>query len=419
MSEVQFPEKLAPLFEPYRYKVAYGGRAGMKSWGFARALLLLGTTRKLVILCTREVQNSIQESVHRLLSNQTQLLGLGGFYDVQKTTLKGYNGTEFLYAGLSALTDESVKSYEGVDIVWCEEAQGILKRSWNILIPTIRKPGSEIWISLNPELDTDETYTRFVEGDPPRTVKIAIGYEDNPWKSRELIEEHDHAKATMLTEDYENIWLGKPRTAVAGAIYAEEMRAMVDAKRITTVDYDPELKVHVIVDLGWNDSMFILLVQKHLSSLRVVDMIEDNHKTLDWYSAQLRLKLYNWGTMYLPHDAKHVTINSDGKSAKSIMEKLGWECEDTPDVPVENGIRQLRMAMRNVYIDKLRCARFIECLKRYKRGIPKSTGEPGTPVHDEYSHGADAGRYMGLVADMMTNEEYGKKKLVYPNARNA
>ena len=138
----QFPSKLKFLFEPNRYKVAYGGRGSGKSWGFARALLMQGTEKPMRILCAREIQKSIKQSVHTLLKDQIQALGLGQFYEVVETAIRGVNGTEFTFAGLATNTVESIKSFEGVDIVWIEEAQTVSKRSYDILIPTIRKPGS-------------------------------------------------------------------------------------------------------------------------------------------------------------------------------------------------------------------------------------------------------------------------------------
>lgn len=415
----QFPKKLRPLFQPARYKVLHGGRGGAKSWGIARALLILGAKTKLRILCTREVQRSIKDSVHKLLSDQIQGLGLGHFYDVQAAVIRGANGTEFLFAGLSDMTAESVKSFEGVDIVWCEEAQAISKRSWDILIPTIRKEGSEIWISLNPELDTDETYTRFIASPPPDAVVIQINYPDNPWFPKVLEQERLHAKATMPKADYENIWEGKCRPAVSGAIYAEEVADMVAGGRICDVAYDPALKVHVIWDLGWNDCMSLALVQRHLSTIRVIEHLEDSHKTLDWWSAELRKRNHNWGKLWLPHDGAHGDYKT-GKSAKQLLEAMGWEVEITPSQPVESGIRLARMALKQAYFDKTNAARLVECLKRYRRGVPVSTGEPGRPVHDEYSHGADAWRYTAINAENLTNEEWGfGKSFSYPNLRTA
>lgn len=416
---IQFPEKLRPLFKPARYKVLHGGRGGAKSWGIARALLILGAKTKLRILCTREVQRSIKDSVHKLLSDQIQGMGLGGFYEVQAAVIRGANGTEFLFAGLSDMTAESVKSFEGVDIVWCEEAQAISKRSWDILIPTIRKDGSEIWISLNPELDTDETYTRFIANPPPDAVVIAINYRDNPWFPKVLEQERLHAKATMSKFDYANIWDGKCRPAVSGAIYAEEVADMVADSRICDVAYDPAFKVHVIWDLGWNDCMSLALVQRHLSTIRVIEHLEESHKTLDWWSAELRKRNYNWGKLWLPHDGAHGDYKT-GKSAKQLLEAMNWEVEITPSQPVESGIRLARMALKQAYMDKSRAARLVECLKRYRRGVPVSTGEPGRPVHDEYSHGADVWRYTAINAENLTNEEWGfGKSFSYPNMRTA
>src|SRR6185437_8216085 len=178
--EANFPEKLSYLFKPKRYKVAYGGRGGAKSWGFARALLILGAQKPLRILCARETQKSIQDSVHKLLSDQVKALGLEEFYQVQKAAIIGANGTEFAFAGIRQNVG-NMKSFEGCDICWVEEAQNVSKHSWSVLIPTIRKEGSEIWVSFNPELETDETYQRFVIRPYPGCEPVKINWSDNPW----------------------------------------------------------------------------------------------------------------------------------------------------------------------------------------------------------------------------------------------
>ena len=163
---VRFPPKLEFLFDPYRYKVAHGGRGSGKSWSFARALLVLGMQSRVRVLCTREIQKSIKDSVKRLLDDQIEGMGFGHFYDSFETEIRGLNGTEFLFAGLASHTVESIKSYESIDICFIEEAQTVSKKSLDILIPTIRKPGSEIWICFNPVLDTDEVWKRYVENPP-------------------------------------------------------------------------------------------------------------------------------------------------------------------------------------------------------------------------------------------------------------
>lgn len=412
-TEARFPPKLEFLFSPHRYKVAYGGRGGAKSWGYARALLILAAQKPLRILCTREVQKSIKDSVHQLLSDQIVALGLSACYDILQTEIRGKNGSLFLFAGLSDLTVESIKSFEGIDIVWVEEARAVTKRSWSILIPTIRKDGSEIWVAFNPELDTDETYQRFVINPPPDAVVVKIGYQDNPWFPTVLEKERLYAQLND-PDEYANIWEGSCKAAVTGAIYAREMAMIQEDGRVCNIPYDPELKVHVVADLGWNDAMSIGLFQRNLSELRMIDYIEDSHRTLDSYSSELREKRLNWGDLWLPHDAKHETLAASGKSAEDVMRRLGWNVSSVPQIGVEPGIKVARMALGRTYFERGKTVRLRECLKRYRRGVPATTGEPASPIHDEFSHGADMYRYASIIVEKMTNEDWGKKTLNYP-----
>ena len=193
-TRAEFPEKLQCLFRPARYKVLYGGRGGAKSWGIARALLIQGAAKPLRVLCAREIQKSIGDSVHKLLSDQIKALGLAGFYEVQKTVIRGRNGTEFTFHGLKHNVT-NIKSAEGADVCWVEEAQTVSKSSWATLIPTIRKPGSEIWVSFNPELEDDETYQRFVANPPTGAVVVKVNWSDNPWFPDVLRQEKDDLKA--------------------------------------------------------------------------------------------------------------------------------------------------------------------------------------------------------------------------------
>ena len=400
---VEFPEKLEFLFDPYRYKVAYGGRGSAKSWSFARALLIQGASERLRIACFREVQKSIKDSVHRLLSDQIEAMGLSSFYEVFETEIRGRNGTAFLFAGLSSLTVDSIKSYEGVDIAWCEEAHSITKRSWDTLVPTIRKGDSEIWISLNPELDTDVTYQRFIANPPPNSMVVEVNFHDNPWFPAILEQERQHFKATNTKEDYDQIWEGKCRSSVQGAIYASEVQDAIRNGQFCNVPYDPLLKVHTVWDLGWNDSMTISFVQRSRSEVRIIDYIEESHKTLDWYVAEIRKRPFNWGTDWLPHDAKAKDFKT-GKSTIELLKAAGRKAKDVPQIGIENGIKAARMLLRQTYFDKTKTARLTECLKRYKRAINQQTSEPGAPVHDEFSHGADNFRYIAVIADQLENE---------------
>lgn len=233
-----------------------------------------------------------------------------------------------------------------------------------------------------------------------------MNYSDNPWHGEVLEKERLHALVSMTRVDYEYVWEGKCKPAVTGAIYAAEIGKMQEDGRVTDVAYDPKYKVHVIWDLGWNDAMSLILVQRHLSTLRVIEYIEDSHKTLDWFSAELKKKNLNWGTLWLPHDGAHGDFKT-GKSAKQILQEQNWSVEIVPKQPVETGIRTARMGFAQTWVDRAKGARLVECLKRYRRNVPTTTGEAATPVHDEFSHGADAWRYLHTVADRLTNDDWG------------
>jgi phage terminase large subunit len=354
-------------------------------------------------LCAREIQRTIADSVHRLISDQIAALGLEGHYRILETEIRGVNGTQFLFAGLRQQDIGKIKSLEGVDIVWCEEAQTITKKSWDVLIPTIRKPGSEIWITFNPELDTDDTYVRFVVRPPPDTLLINIGWQDNPWFPEVLEKERLHLKISD-PDAYENVWEGKCRSSVDGAIYSREIADLVRDKRIRNVPRDPMLKVHTVWDLGWNDQTSIILCQRLHSEIRVIDYIEDSQKTLAEYVAMLQERKFNWGKDWLPHDGYSGDVKT-GKSAAEILKGLGRSPMAVPKTDVESGIKAARMVFPRAYFDEVKASRLLDCLKRYRRAIPVSTNEPASPMHDEYSHGADAFRYLALCVDKMGNED--------------
>ena len=171
-----------------------------------------------------------------------------------------------------------------------------------------------------------------------------------------------------------------------------------------TLPYDPRLKVHTVWDLGWNDAMTIIMVQRIRSELRVIDYIEESHRTLDWYAAELQQRRYNWGYDWLPPDGNTKDFKT-GKSTAEILKSFGRKPKPVPNIPVESGIKAGRLALRQTCFDKGKAGRLVECLKRYRRSINEKTNEPGAPVHDEYSHGADGWRYLSIVADKLTNED--------------
>lgn len=401
-SRLQLPTKLSGLFQPKRYKVMHGGRGGGKSWAVAAALLVLAADRPLRILCAREVQKSMRDSVHRLLKDTIVRLGIESFFEVLDAEIRGLNGSLILFSGLQSHTVDSIKSFEGADIVWAEEAHGISKRSWDVLIPTIRKDGSEIWMTLNPDMDTDETYQRFIATPSDDTWVCEINWRDNPWFPETLNQERLKSKRSQSAVDYDHVWEGKPRTVAEGAIYQHEILSLYAESRVIGVPYDPTLPVHTVWDLGWNDAMTIGFVQRGPMDVRILDYIEDSHRTLDWYVTQIEKRPYRWGHDYLPHDGRTRNFQT-GKSTEEQLQSMGRKPIVLAQTSVEEGIKAARMMFPRCYFDKAKTGRLLECLKRYRRALHVQTNEPMAPLHDAFSHGADMFRYIGQAVPIMPN----------------
>ena len=198
------------LWKPHRYKVYRGGRGSGKSFAVAEFLIVQALQRPYRILCAREFQNSIAESCHRLIQDRIEYHGLASFFTINNTSIKSAAGAEFLFKGLSTGI-ESVKSTEGINYCWCEEADKISERSWEILIPTIRAPGSEIIVTFNPGDPEDATYVRFVKEHPPDCVSCLVNYPENPLFPEVLRLEMEACRTTD-PEKYEHVWMGTCRT---------------------------------------------------------------------------------------------------------------------------------------------------------------------------------------------------------------
>lgn len=213
---VKIPPRYQFLVEPHRYKSVYGGRGAARSWSFARVLIALAAARRLRVLCTREYQSSIRESVHQLLSRQIEVLGLEPFYTIHRDTIRSSVGSEFIFKGLQKPTE--IKSMEDIDICWLEEAQTATNDSWEILIPTIRKEGSEIWLSWNTGEEKDATYQRFVVNPPDDCISIKATYRDNPYFP-EILERERLYLQRVDPEAYDHVWEGNPRSISDACIF--------------------------------------------------------------------------------------------------------------------------------------------------------------------------------------------------------
>ncbi len=417
-SEVELPEWGSELFRPHRYKVVKGGRGGAKSHTFAAALLIIGAEQPKRVFCGREIQRSIQESVHRLLADKIVAMGMQGIYEVQQTRILGSNGTEFIYGGLRH-NMASHKSLEGIDIFWGEEAQAFSQSSLDILIPTIRREGSELWFSYNPDLEDDPVHQMFATGTPPDGTWLHhVNYDDNPWCTAELKAQADYCRIHDPVK-YRHIWLGQCKQAIDGAIFAEEIEAAQSGGRITRVPVASGVPVHTFWDLGQSDATAIWFCQLVGMEYRLIDYYQDSGKKMPHYIQVLADKGYKYGKHYLPHDADYdqlaasATIKQQMQQALRDNPKLGEAVEIVPRVPQKAiAINAARTIFEQCLFDKEKTADGMQCLRRYRYAIDEATGRISkNPMHDMWSHGADAFMQLAQFAKHPSKAKPQKMKI--------
>lgn len=218
----QIPRLVTELWEPCRYKVLFGGRGAGKSIAIADALLLEGARTKQLIACFREYQNKLDESVYALLVERINHYGLNSFFKVANTEIVGANGTRFIFLGL-ARNINGIQSLQGITRAWIEEAQTISARSIDVLVPTIRATGSEIWFSFNPQFEDDPVYSQFAMSNSPDVRKWIVNWRDNPFFP-EVLEKERLRKFYNDPEGYANVWEGALITNSKASIFKDHYR---------------------------------------------------------------------------------------------------------------------------------------------------------------------------------------------------
>ena len=402
-AQLSFPDAFMGLFEPSRYKVYYGGRDGAKSYNFAQALLLKGLEQETHILCTREVQKSIKHSVHKLLSG---IIKKNSFFNEHYTVLnneiRGENGSIFAFEGLR-LNEEGIKSYDGFDIVWVEEAAKVSDKSWETLIPTIRKDSSEIWISFNPRYVSDPTYQRFVVNKPESCIRRKVSYEDNPFTTDVMRK----ARADLKLKDpeaFDHVYDGNLDNRKTGAVYAKQIEVARKDGRICKVPYDPSCEVFTAWDLGFGDATSIWWLQFVGRELRWLEYFEDSGRQLDYYAKIVKEKDYNYSTHFLPHDAGHGNIR--GLSVAKQLSSLGLRNKVLDrENDITAGIELLRQTIAYSVFDEKNCRDGIHSLDNYSYDWNEDRQIfSKKPLHDWTSHAADSARYAALATEFVKNK---------------
>ena len=271
------------------------------------------------------------------------------------------------------------------------------------VIPTIRKPGSEIWISFNPELGTHDTYQRFVVNPPPNAVVVKTSFLDNPSLSEELRLEIEHLKATD-PDEYEYVYEGMCRQAVAGAVYKNELLAAHKEGRICHVPYDASKPVDTFWDLGYFDNVAIWLAQSIGFEFRFIDYIQGQQQSLQYYLRELQSRPYVYGTDCLPWDGGTPSLQT-GRSIRDQMIAAGRRVKVMPQMKVEQGITAARTIFGKCFFDSEKCADGIQALRHYRYEVEEAKSDPAgghialskVPRHDWASHGADAFRTAAVM----------------------
>lgn len=379
--------KIPPVFKGMsakgkRYKVYYGGRGSGKSWAAARTLLAKAFSKKLRILCAREVQKSIADSVHKLLKEQIEAMDLAGFYTVTRDTIRGANGSEFIFKGLRNDPQE-IKSMEGVDICWVEEAQAVSAESWDVLIPTIRKPGSEIWVTFNPLDESDPTYQRFVVNKPDNAVVRKVNYDENPYFSDELRTEMEWLKKRDY-ESYLHIWEGEVRKisnalVFGGRFKVESFDTPAGARFYHGADWgfanDPTTLVRSFVDNG------TLYIDQEAWGVGVE--IDQTPQLFDTVETARRWPIK-------ADCARPETISYMRRHGFNVTGAKKWQGS------IEDGLEFIKTF--DIVIHP-RCRHIIDEFNRYSYKVDKQTGDILPVIVDAYNHGIDALRYSldGLI----------------------
>lgn len=391
--EAEFPTPLECLFQPKRHKVLYGGRGAGRSWGCARALLLIGANKPTRMLCAREFQNSIADSVHKLLCDQIDALGLNYLYEIQMARIVSRPGavaggqTSFGFEGIRNNAGR-IKSYEGIDYCWVEEANKVSRTSWEILIPTVRKEGSEIWLTFNPELETDYTYQRFVLNPSNDSFVVKMTWRDNPWFPEVLRKEMEDLKQRDY-DAYLNVWEGFTRQVLEGAVFAKELQRATAESRICKVPWDHETPVDTFWDLGRRDMTAIWFAQRVGMQYRVLEYFEDSMEDIQYYLRALQAREYTYGTHWLPHDAKSKRIGQT-RSIEQMVRAVYGSVRVVERVNKKvNAINAARIMFPNCWFDERACTDGLSRLRHYRyRVVDGQLSEE--PLHDENSNGADA-----------------------------
>lgn len=387
-------EAFAELYSPHRYKVFYGGRGSGKSHAVAQALTFLSSNINLRILCCREIQNSIKDSSYQVLKDMTDRLGIGHeFKFTESEILHMRTGSRFIFSGLLR-NENSIRSKEGIDICWIEEASSVSQRSWDVLTPTIRKPGSELWLTFNP-LTLDDPTNVFIENPPPNAYVRKVNYWDNPFFPEVLREQMEWDKQNDF-EKYLHVWEGYPLTISDAQVF--KGRFVVEP--IPEDLWKKADRLFFGADFGFARD----------PSTLVRSFIFDNKLFIDHEAYGVGVEIDELPQLYrsVP-GADQWPIKGDSARPETIsyLRRHGYSIDGAEKWPdsIEEGINFIK-SFDKVVIDP-RCKHTADEFRLYSYKTDRLTDEVLPVVLDKNNHTIDALRYS--LCDYIKARGYGFK----------
>lgn len=375
----EFPEYYRQFFEPVRFKGLHGGRGSGKSHCFAGHMVLRAASEEgFRAVCVREIQRSIADSVKQLIEDKIEEFGLSGFFKLTETEIVGQNDSKIIFRGMQNHTAASIKSLEGYDLAWIEEAQTISKRSLELLTPTIRKPGSEIWASWNPEEETDPIDVFFRGQESPDILCKEVNWDQNPWFPDELKRDMERDKQRD-PDKWLHVWQGHYRSLSEARIFRNwRVEELTPPERIIW---------RYGVDWGFAKDP----------------------------TAGIRCCLLDESTLYIDHEAFEVGVATEALPVflNQVPGIAKWQSvadsarPETIDYCKRHGLPKMRAAKKGkgsvedgiMFLQGLdivihpRCANLIREFGSYAYQTDKQTGEIVPKVEDANNHGIDALRY--------------------------
>ena len=409
--DVTIPEQfreLAQPSKPWRHLGFYGGRSSGKSTTVALLLLIKAMGKPLRILCCREIQNAIADSVHKLMADLISQYKFGG-WTVTENIIRYQNGSEIIFKGVHNNT-QSIKSTEGIDICFVEEAQSISQESIDVLIPTVRKEGSFFVWCWNPLTEQDPVWTTIASKPDERTYVRKVNSEDiEELLSPEII--HEREKMKIDNPDmYAHVWLGQPLTSKTGTVFGKQIAQAEIEGRIGSVPYDASAGTYTAIDLGIGDSTAIWWFQMVGQEIDFIDHYESSGEELGHYISIIKNKPYNYTTHFLPHDAKQRELQT-GMTRVEFFENNGiHNIEVLRPTNFQLGQDDINMIARpkfsKVWIDRDKCERGLKCLRAYHYEYDeKNKLLKDKPEHDWSSHSSSAFIYALIAAQESTEAQ--------------